>query len=118
MEAVEILVVQRGPVDMSGTAGMTTEHAGHTEGTGEEAGLVEGTHVVKHLHAVHEDIVHSVCNFCIPLLEVLEASGLLLVLVHQGLNVLPVDPNGDGRGPVQKVLQLKTHREGWLQAPE
>lgn len=111
MEAVDLWVVQRGPVDTSGPAGLSTEHAGHTEGVGEEAGLVKGTHVFNHLHAVHEDVVHSICNLCIPLLQVLEASGLLLVLVQQGLNVLPVDPNGHGRGPVQNVLQLKTDIE-------
>lgn len=104
VETVELLIVQRRPVDTSGPAGMTTEHAGHAEGTGEEAGLVEGAHVVKHLHAVHEDVVHSICNLCIALLQVLEAPGLLLVLIHQGLNVLPVYPNGDGRGPVQNLL--------------
>ncbi len=81
MEAVDLWVVQRGPVDTSGPAGLITEYAGHTEGAGEEAGLVEGTHVINHLHAVHEDVVDSICNLCIPLLQVLEASGLLLVFV-------------------------------------
>lgn len=114
MEAVELWVMNWRPVDTSSPAGrciLSSKHAGHSEWTGEEAGLVEGMHVVKHLHAVHEDVVYSVGNLCVPFLQVLEVSGLLLVLIHQGVNVLSVYPNGDRRGPVQNLLQLKADKE-------
>lgn len=114
VEAVELWVLHGGPVDTSSPAAhciLSSEHAGHTEWAGEEAGLVEGMHVVKHFHAVHEDVVYSIGNLCVPFLQVLEVSGLLLVLIHQVLNVLSIYPNGDGRGPVQNLLQLKTDKE-------
>lgn len=93
MEAVKLRVMHGRPVNTG-----SSEGTGHTERAGEEcrlleSGLMEGTHVIEHLHAVQKDVIHSICDLRVPFLQVLEVSGLLLVLVHQTLDVLPVDPD-------------------------
>lgn len=101
MEAVKPGVMHGRPVNTGSPAGrriLSSRDAGHTERSGEERrlgerGLMESTHVVEHLHAVREDVIHSVGDLRVPFLQVLEVSGLLLVLVHQSLDVLPVDPD-------------------------
>lgn len=101
MEARELWVMEERPV--------------HTEGSAEPSGLVQGAHVVEYLHAVHEDVVHVVSHVGVAPLQILEVLPLLDVLFLQSLNVLTVNPDGERRGPVQELLQLRQeqHTNVW-----
>ena len=59
-----------------------------------------------HLHAVREDAVHAVFHLGVLVLQVVEALLLPLALLLQHVHVLPVDPDGEGRGSVQDPVQL------------
>lgn len=77
------------------------------KGTAEPSGLVQGAHVVKYSHAVHEDAVHAISHVGVAPLKILEVLPLLMVLFLQSLHVLTVNPDGERRGPVQELLQLR-----------
>lgn len=76
-------------------------------GPAEPRGLVQGAHMVKYSHAVHEDTVHTVRHVSVAPLQVLEVLLLLVVLFLQSLYVLTVYPDGERRGPVQELFQLR-----------
>ena len=59
-----------------------------------------------HLHAVREDAVHAVFHLGVLVLQVVEALVLPPALLLQRVHVLPVDPDGEGRGSVQDPVQL------------
>lgn len=61
----------------------------------------------RHLHAVCENAVHAVGHHCVFVLQVFQLVFLSAVLLLQDVDLLPVDPNGDGRRSVQDVLQLQ-----------
>lgn len=79
MEASELWVMEEGPVG----------------GSVEPSGLVQGAHVVKYSHAVHEDAVHAVSHVGVSSLQILEVLPLLVVLFLQSLHVLTVNPDGE-----------------------
>lgn len=81
MKTREMWVMEEGPVDTGGSV--------------EPAGLVQGAHVVKYSHAVHEDAVHTVGHISVASLQILEVLPLLVVLFLQSLDVLTVDPDGE-----------------------
>lgn len=102
MEIRELWVTEEGPVD----AGWSSK----------PSGLVQGAHVVKYSHAVHKDAVHTVSHVSVAPLQILEVLPLLVVLFLQSLYVLTINPDGERRGPVQELLQLRQeqHTKIWF----